>query len=154
VRWTGATRSQDWQSLQLYSTVEGLPSQHGDQRHTEALRTCVFYTSSTVAFPFRPCLSHIIAVNSVVCEMEQTLFRVHVRQVRAICGLFNRPARVLLEKLLLFISVLSLVLLYLLHVSYVSHATEQNCLNVALRRDGVDISQVRAEGVMVSAIHM
>jgi hypothetical protein len=43
---------------------------------------------------------------------------------------------------------------YLLHVSYVSHATEQNCLNVALRRDGVDISQVRAEGVMVSAIHM
>jgi hypothetical protein len=86
--------------------------------------------------------------------MEQTLFRVHVRQVRAICGLFNRPARVLLEKLLLFISVLSLVLLYLLHVSYVSHATEQNCLNVALRRDGVDISQVRAEGVMVSAIHM
>jgi hypothetical protein len=71
--------------------------------------------------------------------MEQTLFRVHVRVVHAICGVFNRPARVLIEKVLLFVALASLVCLYLLHTTYVStqNTHTQNCLSQALRRSNL-----------------
>lgn len=52
--------------------------------------------------------------------MEQVLFRVHVRLIRMTQMYFNSSSRRIFEKLLLLIAILSLFLLSVLHLTYVS----------------------------------
>ena len=52
--------------------------------------------------------------------MEQVLFRVHVRLARFTQLYFNSSSRRVFEKLLLLVAILSLVLLSILHLTYVS----------------------------------
>ena len=73
--------------------------------------------------------------------MEQTLFRVHVRAVTAVCGTINRPMRILIEKIILFVAIMSLVALYLVHSMYVS-PNAQNCLALALDNANINHSNV------------
>lgn len=62
--------------------------------------------------------------------MEQVFFRLHVRLIRFVSPVLTPRIRVLLEKVVLLNSVLSLCLLIWLHTSYVNYpqSSQSNCL--------------------------
>ena len=73
--------------------------------------------------------------------MEQVLFRLHVRSIVKTCNIIKPKGRVLLEKFILFVAIVSLSMTIMLHFSYVStYLQNRNCLVIHSELQGCNKS--------------